>query len=323
MKYIFLLLLLAGTQTYADEGYFRDFILQLKEELPAHGVDPALIDTAFGGQFIPVKTVYKKMNNQPESKFSFDNYVSSLVSDKRVSVGVEKYNRYVTELANATAKHQVPSSVLVALWGIESFYGRYTGTYPIVPALATLAYDSHRKSFFKKELIAALQIAQAGHKNITNMTGSWAGAMGQNQFMPTSFLSYADDGDGDGKADIWGNEADIFASSANYLKRRGWQPGEKWGQRVVLNKILPPLKLNSRGLSDPQTIAEWQRIGVNAAKGELSSGESLARLFIPNGPSGKAYLVYSNFDVIMRWNNSSAFAFSVLTLADRIAAESA
>jgi membrane-bound lytic murein transglycosylase B len=164
-----------------------------------------------------------------------------------------------------------------------------------------------------------MRILKEGHIEPEELKGSWAGAMGQCQFMPTSFIAYAADGDGDGKKDIWTNEADVFASAASYLKKHGWKRDQAWGQRVVLSKILPAFKISERGLSGRKTVAEWKKLGIIAKKGGLKVADTeKARLYIPNGPSKEAWLVYNNFDTVLDWNRSSFFAFSANALADAI-----
>lgn len=297
---------------------FDNFLTDLKDELKREQIDPALLDKALGPDFSLEKKAVEKSRNQPEVKFTFDNYYNRLVSQYRIQNGLKHYSDKQDMLAQASNEFGVPKEVIVALWGIESAYGKLTGGFPVVRSLVTLAYDSHRKPFFRRELINALKIAQAGHIGVSEMEGSWAGAMGQCQFMPSSFLKYAVDGNNDGRKDIWNTLPDVFASAANYLKQNGWQSGEKWGQRVVLGKILPPISFPKRGLSESKSIAEWQKMGVYAASGKLNNPNRQARLFLPKGPSGRAYLVYDNFETILRWNNSSYFAYSVLTLADKI-----
>jgi membrane-bound lytic murein transglycosylase B len=217
---------------------------------------------------------------------SFDEYVAVVVSPERVTRGraLLKENRAL--LSRFAGSYGVPESILTALWGIESNYGTRLGDFEVVSALATLAYNGFRAKFFREQLIAALRIVSQGHIGLHGMKGSWAGAMGQCQFIPTSFLAYAADGDGDGRKDIWTNRADVFASIANYLHRVGWRPGETWGEEV--------------GAGSP------------ARKGE--------RIVRPAGANGPAYRTTENFRVILRWNQSDFFGLAVGILSDRIAA---
>lgn len=300
----------------AQADDFGTFRANLAQQLKLEGIDPTLLDKALGEGFQPSQKVLDKLKHQPEGKFSFQRYFSRLASDTRTKNGRKNLQTYKTLLTQTEERFGVPKEVIVALWGMESNFGKNTGGYKIVPALTTLAYGSHRKTFFRKELIAALKIAQEGHVDVLNMTGSWAGAMGQCQFMPTSFTNYARDGNADGKRDIWHTKADVFASAANYLKKHGWQTNRAGAQRVTLTKILPKLDLTKRGLTKVKPVSAWKKLGVSPKFGDLQDGK--AKLFLPEGPSGRAWLVYENFDVIMRWNNSSYFAISVLALADKI-----
>ena len=205
---------------------------------------------------------------------------------------------------------------IVALWGIETDFGRYLGGFPVIPALASLAYDGRRSTYFRKELFNALTVIDQGHIAAKDMMGSWAGAMGQNQFMPSSFLRYAVDYDGDGRRDIWGTHADIFASSANYLSKVGWRGDQTWGRRIRLpggfDRALVGLKVR-KGLRD------WQNLGVRRPDGrDLPTRNLRSSILQLGGVNGSAYVVYDNFHAILRWNRSNLFATAVGILADRI-----
>lgn len=304
----------------ANEGgeSFDAFLKGLKVEAATKGLPTKVLDDALSQLTEPMPDVMKRLNTQPESTFSFEKYFASMVSDHRVAKGKENFLANKAELLEKSKTYGVPAETIVAMWGVETAYGNYTGGFDIIPSLATLAYASHRKEFFRKELFDALKIVSEGHKSASDMTGSWAGAMGQCQFMPSSFLMYAKDGNGDGRKDIWSTLPDVFASAANYLSRHGWKMEEKWGERVTLSKFLPAdLKLSKRGLSEWKSIEDWQALGVLPKHGKFTKGQK-ARLFLPEGPSGRAWLTYHNFSVIMRWNNSSYFAVSALSLSDEI-----
>ena len=301
---------------------FQKFLLELQAEMQNKGIDPANFIEAVGEDFTIDEKAIERMHNQPEFKMTFAKYTGSMLSQSRIKKGRELYKLHAEDLQRISGAYGIPPEVMISLWGIESFYGKWAGRHKIARSLATLAFDSHRKDFFKRELFAAMKILQEGHVKPQDLQGSWAGAMGQCQFMPTSFMAYAADGDADGKKDIWNNVSDVFASTANYLKRHGWQTGQQWGQRVVLSQILPQIKLSQRGLSSRKPISEWAAMGVvtSSEKNPLPSDKArIARLYIPDGPSGKAFLVYQNFDTVLDWNRSSYFAYSVLALADEIA----
>ena len=248
------------------------------------GVDSGTADSALGSvEEIP--RVLELARNQPEFKMTFDRYLELVVSSERVARGkvLLRENRALVDRFAAPAG--VPASVVVALWGIESNYGARLGDFEVVPALATLAYNGFRAQFFRGQLIAALQIVSQGHIGLHGMMGSWAGAMGQCQFIPTSFLAYAADGDGDGRKDIWTSRPDVFASIVNYLARVGWKPGVSWGEEVAP--------------------------GASAGQG--------GRIVRPAGAGGPAYRTTGNFQAILRWNQSDFFALAVGLLSDRIA----
>jgi membrane-bound lytic murein transglycosylase B len=302
----------------ADEA-FVSFVEDLKVEARQLGLRSEIIDDAFGEQIKPIQRAVKKSKTQPEFSQTFNWYLSKMLSPSRLQGGQAQLKSHAAALQVASKSYGIPPEVVVALWGVESHYGQYKGKFPILPSLATLAYNSHRKDFFRREFFDALKIVQDGHVAVDNFTGSWAGAMGQCQFMPSSFLHYAKDGNGDGKKDIWETQEDVFASTAYYLKRNGWKTDQPWGQQVVLSKILPPLNLDRGKRSGTMPVAYWKNLGLHPVTGEkLPHDKTQARLFLPEGPSKKAYLLYENFDVIMRWNRSTAFAFSVLALADKI-----
>jgi membrane-bound lytic murein transglycosylase B len=214
-------------------------------------------------------------------------------------------------------RYNVEPSIIVALWGLESDFGRLPGNIPTISALATLTYDGRRGAYFRSELIAALRILDQGHIRVEDMTGSWAGAMGGPQFMPSSFLEYAVDYDGDGRRDIWNSRGDVLASIANYIRGLGWRGGQSWGQDVLLPNGFNP---GFAGLNARRPTGEWARLGVRSIDaGPLSERESEAALVMPEGANGPALLVYANFRAIMKWNPSTYFAVSVGYLADSMA----
>jgi membrane-bound lytic murein transglycosylase B len=275
--------LAARAQT--QDPRFVAFLAGLRAEALRAGVDHGTIDSALmTAQEIP--RVMELARNQPEFKMSFAEYLDVVVSAERVARGkvLLKENRALVQRFAQPAG--VPDSTVVALWGIESNYGTRLGDFEVVPALATLVYNNFRAKFFREQLIASLRILYQGHVGLHAMKGSWAGAMGQCQFIPTSFLAYAADGDGDGRMDIWGNRADVFASIVNYLRRVGWRPGLEWGGEVGS--------------------------GTPATKGE--------RIVRPAGATGPAYRTTENFRAILRWNQSDFFGLAVGLLSDRIAA---
>ena len=227
---------------------------------------------------------------------------------------LQEHQRLLSDLAR---KYQVQPRFLVALWGIESNYGNNTGKVPILSALATLAYDARRSEFFRGELLTALKILDAGQLTKEQMFGSWAGAMGQLQFMPSTFLRYAVDGNADGRIDLWNTKEDYLASAANYLHQAGWQAGQTWG-RVV--DAPASLKRSQLGLEHQKPLSRWQALGVRLPNGQsLPDADRSASLLIPDESVDQAFLVYTNYRVLMKWNRAHSFALSVGMLADRIA----
>jgi membrane-bound lytic murein transglycosylase B len=273
-----------ATRAQTQDPKFAAFLAGLRADALRAGVDHGTIDSALMNAQ-PIPRVMELARNQPEFKMSFDEYLNVVVSSERVARGkaLLKENRALVQRFSTPAG--VPDSTVVALWGIESNYGTRLGDFEVVPALATLTYNNFRAKFFREQLIASLRILSQGHVGLHAMKGSWAGAMGQCQFIPTSFLAYAADGDGDGRMDIWTNKADVFASITNYLRRVGWKPGLSWGQEVPA--------------------------GSGAGQGQ--------RIVRPAGAGGPTFLTTANFQAILRWNQSDFFGLAVGLLSDKIA----
>eukprot|EP00898_Chlorokybus_atmophyticus_P000571 jgi/Chlat1/1514/Chrsp12S08683 len=270
----------------------------------------------------PIPAVIEADRNQPEFKISFREYINRVVCDLRINEGVENFKQHGDLLKGVETRYGVPADILTALWGVESNYGRVTGDWDVMRALATLAMDTERPrraAYFKNELIEALMIVEAGHVGTSGvLRGSWAGAMGQPQFMPSSFRAYAVDHDGDGCANIWDSRADVLASIANYLVRNGWQAGQPYAQQVTVPRGLDSALF---GLKVDRTIDEWWDLGLRSAIAdeELPVSSLKASLVAPDGPSGLAFLVYPNFRAVMRYNSSTYYAASVGQLARAIA----
>lgn len=309
--------MLLGKSAMADD--YATFLDGLRVELEQKNIPTHFLDDALGENPQVDAGVIKRLKKQPESTYTFADYFNRLVSKTRVKNGHNNFEKHEQTLAKMEETYGVPKEIMLALWGVETAYGKLPGNFNIINSLATLAYKSHRKEFFRKELISAIRILQEGHIAPADLKGSWAGAMGQCQFMPSSFFRFAADGDGDGKKDIWQTKADVFASTGNYISKSGWKKNANWMDKVTLTQFLPKLKISERGLSEPMKMSEWKKIGVELKRTRKINPNRKARLFIPEGPSQRAYLVYENFDVILKWNRSSYFAFAVLSLADKIA----
>ncbi len=305
---------LGERRSFADAA-FAEWLRGLRREALALGIRRETVERAVA-DLSPLPRVLELDRRQPEARLRFGEYRKRVVSPRRIRDGGELLVRHRALLARVARRYGVPPHILIALWGIESSYGRVTGGFRVIPALATLAWEGRRAAFFHRELLAALRILDAGHIGMGEMTGSWAGAMGQPQFMPTTFLRYAADADGDGRRDIWHSLPDVFASMANYLARLGWRRGYRWGRPVLLSRRLPDRQL---GLAHRASLAEWDRRGVRRVDGgRLPSGDLLASLVLPDGRRGEAFLVYDNYRVLLGWNRSHYFALSVGLLADAL-----
>ncbi len=304
----------------AAHGNFEEWLRKLRAEARAAGIRASTLDRALAG-LEPLPRVVELDRRQPEGRLTFAEYRRRVVGRDRIRRGRELRARHRRILAATARRYGVADRILVALWGIESSFGGFKGRFNVVAALATLAFDGRRAAFFRKELLAALRILDEGHVPVEQMYGSWAGAMGQPQFMPTTFLAHAVDADGDGRRDIWNSLPDVFASMANYLRRSGWDRRYRWGREVRLTRALGEKRI---GLRHRAALATWARRGVRRADGGALPEVAIdASLLLPDGPGGPAFLVYDNYRVLLRWNRSHYFALSVGLLADAIRTRSA
>jgi membrane-bound lytic murein transglycosylase B len=294
---------------------FAGFLEGLWPAAQKRGVPRAVFNAAFAGM-TPEPDVLPLAKKQPEFRQNSAQYLVKRVSQLRVDKGVAKAKEWGEILGHIEATYGVDRYVVLAVWGNETNYGGFLGGHNALRAMATLAYRGYRADYFRKELLVALDILAQGHTTPDNMVGSWAGAMGHTQFMPTSFNAYAVDITGDGRRDIWTTIPDALASTANYLKVHGWRPGETWGYEV----ILPPGFNAAQGKAmGAVSIAQWQKLGVTRANGKpFPRATDSGRLLLPAGPTGPAILVLPNFRVIKRYNNSDNYALAVGHLADRI-----
>jgi len=312
----FLLAIGANASAMAQTGDFSAWLDGLRADAQARGITKATIEAALD-RLEPIPRVIDLDRRQPEGVVKFSTYRQRVVSAQRIADGKARLRDNKSLLDRVGARYGVQPRFVVALWGIETSYGRATGDYPVVAALATLAWDGRRSAFFRSELFDALAILDQGHIASSLMRGSWAGAMGQTQFMPSSFLRYAVDFDGDGRRDIWNTRADVFASAANYLAGVGWKGDQTWGRAV---RLPAGLDRSFVGLETTKSLDEWRALGVlRADGGPLPQRAGLSGSLVqPDGIGTPAFLVYDNFRVILRWNRSTYFALSVGDLADRI-----
>lgn len=320
LKWLTAAMVMMGGAAQANEQPFAAWVQQFKQEAALEGISPELLEQAFNG-VEPNERVIELDRKQPEGTMTFEKYLKNVVNDRRAQEGRELYRQHKALLEEIGAHYGVQPRFIVALWGIETNYGGNTGGFYMVESLATLAYDGRRSEFFRKELLNALKIADAGHVSLTDFNGSWAGAMGQTQFMPSSFLSYAVDYDGDGRKDIWNTLPDIFASIANYLKNTGWNAEETWGREVRVHRGFDPMVAS---LDVKKSLPEWQALGVRRLSGGPlpQRADVTGSVIFPGEGESRAYLVYGNFDRILKWNRSKYFATAVGTLSDKIAGRS-
>ncbi|MEJ2762630.1 lytic murein transglycosylase [Photobacterium sp. MCCC 1A19761] len=306
-----------STSTWAADVGFDEYVSGLKVEAREKGISESIINSAFEGiQFIERAVVADK--NQPERKLTLDEYLPRAVPAWKIAQANALYRQHQAVLDRVGRHLGVQPRFIVALWGVESNFGRLMGNYNVIEALSTLAYEGRREAFFRNQVMAALEILDAGHITPKKMKGSWAGAMGQPQFMPTSFLSFAVDGNKDGRIDIWETEADVFASAANYLHQSGWDDQYTWGRQVQLPSRIDA-DLFGVEKSKGRSLAEWQRLGVRRLNGQaLPRVDIQAWLIQPDDNKGRAYLVYNNYQTLLKWNRSHYFALAVSHLADQI-----
>lgn len=298
-----------------DSDRFNVWKLNLKEDMLKESASEILVNKIIEHlTFIP--RVIELDRRQPERRMSHEEYLTKVIPPSKVKRAREEYKLNYKELMKAEKRTGVQARYIVSLWGKETNFGTITGNYSVPSSLATLAFEGRRAKFFRKELMASVKILSEGHIELEDMKGSWAGAMGNCQFMPTSFLQYAVDANNDGKKDIWGDKTDIFASMGNYLSKYGWDKSKSWGRQVKLNKSFKDYKI---GKKYKQPLSKWAKQGVVRTDGRvLPKSDIEAYLIAPGGEKGRIYLVYKNFDIIMRWNRSHYFATGVGYLADRI-----
>jgi membrane-bound lytic murein transglycosylase B len=299
---------------WAADTDFSTWLAGLRQDAVAQGIRPQSVERALRDVH-QIPRVLELDRHQPETTLTFEQYIERVVAPQRVANGRQQLDENRPLLQAVSQRYGVQPRFIVALWAIESDYGRGTGDFPVISALATLAYDGRRSAYFRTELITAIRIIDQGLIRPEEMLGSWAGAMGQCQFMPSSYLQVAVSYNDDGRRDIWHRREDVFASIANYLARSGWRADETWGRRVLLpvSGIDPSLA----GIATRKPLAEWQRMGIRALDGrDLPGRERDASLVLPDGAGGQALLIYDNFRAILKWNNSTFFAAAVGYLAD-------
>lgn len=319
-----------STSVFANtQAKFDEYLKNLKQEAIDKGYTQQLVDEAFATAVFKEKVI-KADKSQPEIVETLETYLPKRVPEWKIQQARKLYKEHQTSLEKIAKEYGVQARFIVALWGLESNFGRIQGGYPVISALVTLAFDGRREALYKRQLWAALDILRDGHIGLDDFKGSWAGAMGQTQFMPTSFTSYAVDYNKDGRKDIWTTQEDAFASIANYLKSVGWNDDLTWGRQVKLPEGFDNSYILKRGtkshkewLSEwrksERSLQEWQALGLRRMDGtDLPQVNITAALVMPDDANGRMYLAYDNYKALMNWNRSYYFASSVGYLSDRI-----
>jgi peptidoglycan lytic transglycosylase B len=301
-------------RSVANAGY-DTWVASFRNRAAARGITQSTLTAAFrNAGYLP--GVIERDRNQTEFTRTLEDYLAIAASDDRIATGRAMLRKHASVLSAIEARYGVEARVVTAIWGLESRYGARRGNVPVISAVSTLAYDGRRGPFFEKQLIAALEILQNGDTSPANMTGSWAGAMGHTQFIPTSYQAYAVDFRGDGRRDIWSDDpTDALASAAAYLKRFGWTNGRPWGVEVRL-----PEGFNTAlsGQKTKRSPSDWAAMGVRDMNGRPVADHGAASILIPSGATGPAFMIFSNFKVISRYNNSESYVIGIGHLSDRL-----
>ncbi|RST49971.1 lytic murein transglycosylase [Variovorax sp. DXTD-1] len=304
----------AGAEDQAAEQRFAKWVADFRATARTEDISDATLKSAFDQvQYLP--RVIELDRAQPEFTRTVWGYLDNAVTPQRVATGQDKLLQVRTEAEAAAARYGVPPAVVVAIWGMESNYGGNYGNTPVIDALATLGFEGRREDWAKRELLAALKILDSGDIARERMIGSWAGAMGQTQFLPSNFLAYAVDADGDGRRDIWGSMPDVVASTANFLSRSGWQAGVPWGVEV---RLPPGFDYGRADTSVRQSSTQWASEGLRAIDDQPLPEFAEAAVLLPAGARGPAFLIGPNFRAVLRYNNSTNYALAVGLLAQRL-----
>ena len=318
LYFTILLFFMVTTNLLSNELEYPVWLEKFKIRAEKSGISKKTINETLN-QVKIIPRVIELDRNQPEFTLTLSQYLNNVVSKKRTQKGISKIRENWILLENLSKKYKVQPRFIIALWGIETDYGRISGGFPVIDSLVTLAYDGRRGRYFSKELLNALKIIDEGHISYEEMVGSWAGAMGQTQFMPSSFLSYAEDYNNDGKKDIWKTKEDALASAANYLSKLKWDNNETWGREVIINDNFY-LTDEELTLKNKKKINEWQALGVRRIDGTDLPKKNIEGYLIKINDNNKTryFLVYKNFKKILKWNTSNYFAIAVGILSDSI-----
>lgn len=315
-----------ATPSTPERADFPTFVALLKEEALLRGISPEVVDRALT-DLEPNPTVIQRDQSQAEIVLTIEQYIDRRLTRSVVRTARQMATKHRALLARVSREYGVPSRVLVSVWGLESNFGRFSGVRPTIQALATLAWEGRRGEFFRGELMNALEIVDRGYIDLDQLRGSWAGAMGQPQFMPSSYLQWAQDFDDDGDRDIWRSEADVFASIANYLKEHGWETARTWGREVrvaagQMDTLTETVGLREEGcraareMTKPLPLAKWHALGVRTATGGVLPKTELDASLLSTGK--RAYLVYPNYEALLEYNCAHSYALAVALLADQV-----
>jgi membrane-bound lytic murein transglycosylase B len=304
---------------------FDEWLVELRAEAEGRGISKSLLDRAFT-DLQPVEQILDRDRTQAEFTLDLDAYLKRRLTPQMTRLARQMHARHRAVLKRVEKSYGVPSQIVVSVWGLESNFGRFAGVRPTIPALATLAYDPRRSVLFRKELLTALEIVDRGDIELEKLRGSWAGALGQPQFMPSSYAEYAQDFDKDGRKDIWTSLPDVFASIAYYLKEHGWAPGFRWGREVRLTPIMeeaaqkiPRREEGCRArrlMTQPRPLTEWRKMGLRTASDGLVPRADVEASLVVAGT--RKFLLYQNYEALLGYNCSHSYALSVALLADRI-----
>jgi membrane-bound lytic murein transglycosylase B len=317
----------AQEPTEATRPSFSEWLAGLRAEALERGIRPEIVDEALATVQEPEPTVIQRDRTQAETILSIERYISRQLKPKVIRTAQEMYTQHRTVLARVGQRYGVSPRVIVSIWGLESNFGKFTGVRPTIGALATLAWDPRRSAFFRGELLNAMEILARGDIDVDHMRGSWAGAMGQPQFMPSSYLKWAEDFDEDGRTDIWSSPPDVFASIANYMKAHGWKTGQTWGREVKIARAVAKTIANDvqrrqgscaarREMTVALPMARWQALGVRLPTGAALPKTDLTASLVSG--SSRSFLVYDNYDALLEYNCAHSYAISVALLSDRI-----
>jgi len=320
--------LVAAAQAELSRPSFTEFLSGIRTEALARGIRLEIVDSALAGIEEPSAVVIERDRSQAEVVQTLEQYLNQRLTARNVATGREMLTQHRDLLDEIAATYNVPPTLLVAIWGFESNYGRFNGVRPTVAALATLAWDPRRSALFRRELFDALEILNRGDIDLAHMQGSWAGAMGQTQFMPSSYLRFAEDYDGDGRRDIWSTPADIFASIANYMHGNGWSSGSTWGREVTVpaesrRRIANEIARRGGGCQARRDMtamlpaSRWREFGVRTLSGD-ELPDDMPNAALVNGES-RSFLVYRNYDALLEYNCAHSYAIGVGLLADALA----